>query len=123
MADLVGVKTESKEDASSYQPLSSGMVSARARAHKELNDILEKEQAEKRRQIESQRTRIKQEEEELKKSLTDMRGSNIRSSREKERTTGLGMETGNVRASRDSENQNFVEISEARNLTKEEKNK
>jgi hypothetical protein len=103
--------------------MSSGMISARARAHKELNELLEKENAEKRRQFESQRARINKEEEELQKSLPDLRGSNIRSSREKERTPILDPTVNNLRISRDSDNQNPVEISEARNLTKEEKKK
>lgn len=43
VADLVGVKTESKDDSSSLNMPSSGMLSARKRANDELKRILDRE--------------------------------------------------------------------------------
>ena len=53
VADLVGVKTESKDDSSSLNMPSSGMLSARKRANDELKRILDKENDYKKQQLET----------------------------------------------------------------------
>lgn len=40
VADLVGVKTDSKDESSDLQPPSSGMISARKRADEEIKRLI-----------------------------------------------------------------------------------
>jgi len=62
VADLVGVKTDSKDESSDLQPPSSGMISARKRADEEIKRLINQERSE----IQSQRLEMIRESAELK---------------------------------------------------------
>ena len=130
VADLVGVKTDSKDESSEVHPPSSGMVSARKRADEEIKRLINQEKAE----IQSQRLEVIRESAELRRSMEEnknrLSGQQIRSSRDSKLSKSSSgaviqgkvpdKKLAHVRDSAENPITSMIQIEEANNIHAEE---